>query len=607
MGYSNQANSHQRRPRWENIYHSRSPSWSEPSGMYLSPQRQQDEDPAISEAQVDPQIRYSPYAIPYHHYHSHLRGGIYQQFQTRIRMEREQNPPERRVENTQTRISNNWFKITIPFGIKYDEKWLLDLFQSQCSIPFTPVEFHYDKMQAHFFVQNASVASALKSISGKICDVDNERISIFAIPSEVPRSVQEELKVGKVEQIKLEVSKQGDASEQSADVKRPNTETGMAECNVMDHKIQMAPNARKCKAPCLRACEGNMPKILNLDSQTHLLVGLPGTVQKPTNRGKPNFSKNKVKSVGKTDEEKALELEEMCANRNLQGATCPDKSSSMSSILELFPKILNLNDPKPPISTVYGTETHKMLPSCKGSFFGSELLKNVILQFLQQYYLIYDYGDRRSLLGAYHDKACFSLTIPINSVSPVLKGLCEYFKNNRNMKYIKNLHLRRQLLKHTNHVIVDTLNRLPKTEHDFASFSVDVWVHTEMMLGFSVKGVFKGGEPQGSVCAFTRTFITIPTSDFGLCVVNDKLFVQNTSIQGTQSAFSTSVPIPCSSSMPILSPAQQEMVRALSMQFGMNSEWSQKCLQDNNWDYTRAVQFLSLHKGRRKIPAKTFK
>ncbi|XP_040855475.1 nuclear RNA export factor 1-like [Ochotona curzoniae] len=431
----------------------------------------------------------------------------------------------------------------IPFGIKYDEKWLLDLFQSQCGIPFTPVEFHYDKMQAHFFVQNASVASALKSISGKICDVDNERISIFAVPSDVPRSVQEELKVGKAEQIKLEVSKQGDASEQLADVKRPNTETGMAECNVMDHKIKMAPNARKCMAPCLRSCEGNMPK---------------------------------VKSVGETDKEKGLELEEMCANRNLQGATCPDKSSSMNSILELFPKILSLHDPKPPISTVCGTETHKMLPPCKGSFFGSEMLKNVILHFLQQYYLIYDYGDRRNLLGAYHDKACFSLTIPVNSVSPVLKGLCEYFKNNRNMKHIKNLHLRRQLLKHTNRVIVDTLNRLPKTEHDFTSFSVDVWVHTEMMLGFSVKGVFKGGEPQGSVCAFTRTFITIPTSNFGLCVVNDKLFVQNTSIQGTQSAFSTSVPIPCSSSMPILSPAQQEMVRALSIQFGMNSEWSQK-------------------------------
>ena len=38
--------------------------------------------------------------------------------------------------------------------------------------------------------------------------------------------------------------------------------------------------------------------------------------------------------------------------------------------------------------------------------------------FLHRYYLIHDYGDRQYLLGAYHDEACFSLTIPFNPQDP---------------------------------------------------------------------------------------------------------------------------------------------------------------------------------------------
>ncbi|XP_039081757.1 nuclear RNA export factor 3-like, partial [Hyaena hyaena] len=91
----------------------------------------------------------------------------------------------------------------IPFGIRYDEKWLLNLIQKQCSISFTPVEFHYEKMQAQFFVENADIAFALKSVNGTIWDENNEMISVFVHPSDAPQSVQKELKPEKVDQIKL--------------------------------------------------------------------------------------------------------------------------------------------------------------------------------------------------------------------------------------------------------------------------------------------------------------------------------------------------------------------------------------------------------------------
>ncbi|KAF7473633.1 Hypothetical predicted protein [Marmota monax] len=82
------------------------------------------------------------------------------------------------------------------------------------------------------------------------------------------------------------------------------------------------------------------------------------------------------------------------------------------------------------------------------------------------------------------------------------------------IKPCKRQQLRRQLLKHTKHDIVDYLSVLPKTEHDFSCLMIDMWFQKETMLCFSVNGVFKEeGKSQGCVHAFTRIFIAIPTNN----------------------------------------------------------------------------------------------
>ncbi|XP_044767528.1 nuclear RNA export factor 3-like [Neomonachus schauinslandi] len=142
-------------------------------------------------------------------------------------------------------------------------------------------------------------------------------------------------------------------------------------------------------------------------------------------------------------------------------------------------KSLNLSNSEDsqesPSPTSISTAAHKRLPTCKGSFFGSDALKSLVLQFLQQYYLIYDSGDRQGLLGAYHDEACFSLAIPFNPEESAPSSLCKYFKESRNMKKLKDASLRVQPLKHTKRDIVGSLCVLPKTQHDLSSFLVDMW------------------------------------------------------------------------------------------------------------------------------------
>ncbi|TKC33476.1 hypothetical protein EI555_010176 [Monodon monoceros] len=229
---------------------------------------------------------------------------------------------------------------------------------------------------------------------------------------------------------------------------------------------------------------------------------------------------------------------------------------------------------------------------------------------LRLYYLIHDCGNRQHLLGAYHEEACFTLTIPFHSEDAAISSLCKYFKDSRNIKKLKDPHecvmgrlggkdLRVQLLKHTKRFIVHTLCVLPKTQHDFSSFVVDLWFQT-MMLCFSVNRVFKEsrgsshtltgdrhvsmystcsckgycglfvveveGSSQGCVRAFTRIFIATPASYASLCIVNDELFVRNASPSETQ-----------------------------------------ECLQDNEWNYTRAGQVCSMLKTEGKIPEEAFK
>ncbi|ELK27866.1 Nuclear RNA export factor 2 [Myotis davidii] len=391
----------------------------------------------------------------------------------------------------------------------------MDSIQSHCSIPFTPVDFHYVKNKAQFFVQDASIASALKDISYKICDQENRKIAIFVNMSAVPYSVRDKLEPEEMEQLKLAMCKRYDeykrydASQKALDLQLLRYDPDLVRCDV-----DIILNRRNCMAATLQIIEKDFPELLSLNLHNNRLYRLDG----------------------------------------------------LSDIIQMVPtvKILNLSknedgqDLLPPIAV--DIDRHYLI---KEKYKGSDVMKTQVLQFLQQYYLIYDSGDRQSLLGAYHDEACFSLTVPYIQDSPTTSSLFEYFKDARNIKNLQDSSLCFQLLKRTKHDIVSSLSVFPKTQHDLNSFLVDMWLESESLLFFCVNGVFKEveGRSQGSVRAFTRTFITTPASDSSMFIVNDELFVRDATPNETQSAFSTQVPTPSCSTCPTLSQEQQEIVQ----------------------------------------------
>ncbi|KAJ1065807.1 hypothetical protein K5549_007802 [Capra hircus] len=583
-----------------------------------------DRDVAMSDVQDAPRVRYTPYAA-----RPNRRGDNWNE-RTRIHvtlpLRRDRGAAERGGAGTsQDGSSKNWFKITIPYGRKYDKSWLLNVIQSKCSVPFTPIEFHYENTRAQFFVEDASTASALKAVNYKILDRENRRISIIINSSSPPHSVQNELKPEQVEQLKLIMSKRYDGSQQALDLKGLRSDPDLVSQN-----IDVVLNRRSCMAATLRIIEENIPELLSLNlsnNKLYRLDDLSSIVQKAPNLKILNLSGNELKSERELDKIKGLKLEELWLDGNTLCDTFRDQSTYISAVRERFPKLLRL-----------------------GSYFGTETLKNLVLHFLQQYYAVYDSGDRQRLLDAYHDGACCSLSIPFTPQNPARSNLAEYFKDSRNVKKLKDPTLRFRLLKHTRLNVVAFLNELPKTQHDINSFVVDISAQTvstyfsldrsldlgkgqalrgkeglglcweprwylmllllfqSTLLCFSVNGVFKevDGKSRDSLRAFTRTFVAVPASNSGLCIVNDELFVRNASADEIQRAFAMPAPTPSSSPVPTLSPEQQEMLQAFSTQSGMNIEWSQKCLQDNNWDYTRSAQAFTHLKAKGEIPEVAF-
>uniref|UniRef100_A0A672FQU3 TAP-C domain-containing protein n=1 Tax=Salarias fasciatus TaxID=181472 RepID=A0A672FQU3_SALFA len=467
---------------------------------------------------------------------------------------------------------SGWFKVTIPHGKKYEKRWLLTALQNICSVSYTPVQYHVDHNRVHFYVDDSSTASALHKCSHKITDSDGYKVS---------------LNLSATNFLSYQcMAKRFDGSQQALDLNNIRTDPDLVSQN-----IEVILNRKTSMEAVIKVIEENIPELTSLNlsnNRIHKLDELADLVTKVPNLKTLNLSHNELKSDRELDKIKGLKLVELWLNRNPLCDFFKDQPSYIRS---------DGNDLPPPIG--FDVETPTTIPKCKVS---------PIVECL--YYSIYDSGDRQPLLDAYHDGASLSLTTPYSTQNPSRSSLGEYHKDSRNLKRLKDSTMRFRLLKHTRLNVVAFLNELPKTQHDIASLTVDVNTYTNTLLSFTVSGVFKevavDGKSRESTMAFSRVFITVPAGNSGLCIVNDHLFIRMATTEEIRRAFVAPAPTPSSSPVPTLTAPQQEMLTAFSQKSGMNLEWSQKCLQDNEWDFNRAAQIFTQLKTEGKIPDVAF-
>ncbi|KAM3918807.1 nuclear RNA export factor 1 isoform 2-T2 [Leptodactylus fuscus] len=500
------------------------------------------------------------------------------------------------------REGKNWYRITIPHGKKYDKSWLLGLLQSACMLPFTPVGYFCDHSRAHFFVEDSAVAKALKQISRTMTDRENFKITILTRscpPPAVPKDMTEE----EIAHLKSCMQKRYDGAQQALDMKAVRGDPGLVE-----NKVDMILNRKTCMEAMLQIIEENVPELLSLDLSSNKLYKLDNLVDihlKAPNLKVLNLSDNLMKFEKELDKIKGLKLEMLWLEGNPMCKSFKDQAAYISAMREKFPKLLRLDgiDLPPPIT--FDLETPTTLPPCRGSYLASEDIKTLISRFLKQYYACYDSEDRQALLNVYHDEATCSLSIA--GQTPSRSNFGEYFNVSRNIKRLRDTGLRFKLLKHKRLNVVSFLNELPNTQHDLNSFVVDITAQSNTLLCFTVNGVFKvEAQYSDPVRAFTRVFIAVPGTDGGLLLVNDEQVIRNATTEEIRKAFATPAPTPSSSPVSVVAPVPQDMLQAFSLYSGMNAEWSQKCLQDNGWDFEQAARIFMKLKAEGKIPEVAF-
>lgn len=549
----------------------------------------------------NPSVRHTPYVGQHR-----SREEEHMEDQIHVTAQRDDKPEQREAgQFTEDGELGSWFKVTVPCGWKYDKTQLMNSIHSLCSVPFTPVDFHCDKHRIQFFVPDFRIASALKDISYKIHNEYFQKIPIFVNPSVAPYSVQNRFTKEEMEQLKLAMRKRYDVSQHALCLKKLRFDP-----DLMKNNIHMILNHRSCMAATLQIIQENFPKLLSLNLSSNKLFQLDSlidVVKKAPQLKILNLSKNMLRTVWELEKMKGLKLEQLWLEGNPLCSTFPDRSSYIRAVLECFPELSYLDGRKLLLPTVMNTQERKLMKPCKDIFMGSEVIKNQVHRFLREYYLMYDSEERQGLLNIYHDQACFSLTIPFNPNDPDLNSMYVYFKDENDMKNFKEFHIQRQLLKYTKQDIVECLRGFPQTLHAFSSFQVNICFQMETMLCFSVCGLFKEeGTPKECVRAFMRIFIALLGSS-NMYIVNDQLFVRNPSSEEINSAFVIPSPTSYSNFKLVLSQEQQRMVQAFSTQSGMKLEWSQKCLEDNKWDYARAAEVFTMLQTKCKIPKEFFK
>ena len=163
-----------------------------------------------------------------------------------------------------------------------------------------------------------------------------------------------------------------------------------------------------------------------------------------------------------------------------------------------------------------------------------------IRRFVQQYFITYDSDNRGDLAMAYHENAMMSMAV--NFHRGVDDEIAQEYKaesRNLNIREATGTVAKRDRLLHRKRLqIVGFLDRLPKTQHDTSSFTLDIPFATERLMTFTVTGAFRerlavsGVAPRRNynIRHFSRTFVVVPQGE-GLCIINDTLCITTPSRQ----------------------------------------------------------------------------
>ncbi|OXU19868.1 hypothetical protein TSAR_011956 [Trichomalopsis sarcophagae] len=514
---------------------------------------------------------------------------------------------------------SNWYKIFIPKGQKYTKEFVICSLTS-CIAPMTFIPYMYQVVgqDSMFYVEDYRVATQLSDCNNRITTSDGFKMRVQVRPGLPPLEVNEALK----ERLKQAMAKRYVQESNALDLSKFYQDPELA-------SDYWCPLARPLMLmTVLDIVQEHIPNLeaLNLDSNRIYNIEKLSVLATKFEKLKILYiGDNKIKEIHYLNALKNLHLEEL----RLDGNPVVNKYKNrrddyISDVRKTFPKLLKLDGMDLPPPIVFDLEDQKVkLPPIQRMFIVQSNAKaqDVATQFLHQYFIVFDSENRQPLLNAYHEHACFSMTVNIQQSSNKYNP---YLTESRNLKRVSDGRLRRKLLKMGRLPVVSFISEMPRTKHDLGSFTMDLSLVTDGMMLITVTGLFQEfqtKENKDQLRYFNRTFIIVPEGA-GFCISNEQLHIGNpTMVQEKQfnSAASTAAqPTPgpstavavaataLASAVPLTEEVKNQMTMTLSQQTNMNFEWSFKCLEEVQWHFENARAAFQEAYSLGKIPATAF-
>ncbi|XP_018319322.1 nuclear RNA export factor 1 isoform X2 [Agrilus planipennis] len=511
-----------------------------------------------------------------------------------------------------------WFRVTIPYGHKYEKNFILKLLMDHVS-PLTlyPVMWTSERNVVTFYVDEYKVAEKLNNLDRQIRYPDGFNM-IIKVNTGSPNVV--DINESMKEKMKLAMAKRYNAATRALDLTKFHADPDLQDvfCALFKPIILLT---------AIDIISVNIPDLeaLNLyDNRIHVLSHLKKLNTKLPNLKILHIGNNKIKDISMLDALSGLPLVDVVLDGNPLCDKYKNQETYISEVRKRFPKVMKLDgvDLPPPISFDISEEVP--LPTSQQTFLCNAEGQGIVRQFLEQYIQIFDGETRQPLLQAYHEQATLSMTMayPYGQHQKNSSWLNWYLTDNRNILRVTDSDRRMRLLKQGHLAVVSFLNDMPATKHDIHSFTVDLCLFTPQLINLTFTGLYKelhSGHKMPPIRYFCRTFVIIPAGS-GFCILNEMLHVTNATEEQRKIAFRTPAPAPpvqtpAPPNTPVTTPpstsipddaVKQQMVQAMAQQSGMNLDWSQKCLQETDWNFERAVFVFTELQKQGTVPPEAF-
>ncbi|XP_017045756.1 nuclear RNA export factor 1 isoform X2 [Drosophila ficusphila] len=424
--------------------------------------------------------------------------------------------------------SFGWYQITLQNAQVYEkEKLLRALLAAMSPHVFIPQYWREERNCVIFFTDDYEVAERIQHLGRHAQLPDGYRL-MPRVRSGIPQvALDDALK----EKMKTTMAKRYNAQTKALDLSRFHADPEFKQifCPLFRPNVMSA---------AIDIISDNIPDLEAINLNDNCMASMEAF--KSIEKRIPNLKilylgDNKIPSLAHLVVFRNLSIMELVLKNNPLRSRYKDSQHFISEVRRKFPHLLKLDGEVLAPQVTFDLAEQGRIIDTKSCYLCDNSGAEVVRQFLDQYFQIFDSDSRQSLLDAYHEQAMLSITMPSANQAGRLNS---FWKFNRNLRRLMNGDDHRiRHLKYGRLACVSTLDEWPKTLHERRTFTVDLTIYNPSMMVFTVTGLFKEltGEARTPASMqsyelrhFARTFVVVPQNT-GYCIRNETIFITNAS------------------------------------------------------------------------------